>query len=120
MAQAEHVTTAIPAAITGAIAKRHNNGIKAAHAELVAALVGQAPRPLPLFPTPTDLEDRADHLEKVLKAVSIYLTVILDDTAENVSAGLDLRDIEAARSDLVSDVVGTVRNAANDLAGRFA
>ena len=53
----------------------------------------------------------------MLRRVSAYVTEVLEDTAENISGGLDLRDIQAAFSDLVSDVRGTIQQAANDLAG---
>ena len=56
-----------------------------------------------------DLEDRADHLKKVLNALSVYLTVILDDTAQNVPGGFDLRSIDALLCDLTSEVTGALR-----------
>jgi hypothetical protein len=117
MAQANYVTTAIPSQFTNG---RTTNGVKAAHSYFVAALAGRPPLAIKLIPNPVDVEDRAEHLGHVLTAVSLYLSVILEDTAENVPGGIDLHYIEAALSDLMSDVVGTVRNAANDLAGRLA
>jgi hypothetical protein len=86
----------------------------------VAALAEKPPRAIPLLPTPVDFEDRAEHLGSVLTAISLYLTAVLEDTAENVPGGLDLRYAEAALSDLMSDVVGTVQQAANDLAWGLA
>jgi hypothetical protein len=94
--------------------------VGAAHAELVAALAGHPPRPIPVDADPIDLEDRADHLDKVLSALSVYVTVILDDTAQNVPGGLDLRDAEAVLADLASDFSGTIQFAANGMAGRVA
>jgi hypothetical protein len=94
--------------------------VRAAYAEFVAAVAGHPPQPIPLYPDAVDLEARADHLNKVLAALSVYVAVILDDTAENVPGGLDLRYIHAALSDLASDVTGTVQQAAQDLEGRFA
>src|SRR4051794_25895533 len=120
MAQAEHVITAIPAPVTCEGAKTPTNLVQAAHATLVSALAGNAPRRIPLDTRPLDLEDRAEHLDKLLKAVSVYLTELLEDTGENVPGGLELRYIKAALSDLASDAVGTVRRAAEDLSGRFA
>jgi hypothetical protein len=94
--------------------------VRAAHAEVVAALAGHPPRPIPIDADAIDLEDRADHLDKLLSALSVYLTVILDDTAQNVPGGLDLRDAEAVLADLSSDVTGTIRLAADAMAGRVA
>ena len=44
MAQAEYVTNAIRALITGASAKPSTSPVRAAHAEFVAALAGHPPR----------------------------------------------------------------------------
>ena len=84
MAQAEYVINAIRALITGASAKPSTSPVRAAHAEFVAALAGHPPRPIPLDADAIDLEDRADHLGKVFSALSAYVAVILDDTAQNV------------------------------------
>jgi hypothetical protein len=94
--------------------------VGAAHAEFAAALAGHPPRSIPLDADAIDLEDRADHLDKVLGALSVYLTVILDDTAQNTPGRLDLRDAEAVLADLVSDLTGAIQHAADDMAGRVA
>ena len=120
MAQADYVSNAIRALITGANAKPSTNPVRAAHADLVTAVAAQPPWPIPLFANATDLEDRADHLKQVLDAVSAYVTTILDDTAQNVPGGLDLRQIEALLSDLSSEVTGTIQRAADAMAERVA
>jgi hypothetical protein len=102
MAQAEYVSSAIRALITGANARLSTCPIRAAHAEFVAALAMYPPRPIPVDTDAVDLEDRADHFNKVFAAVSVYLTVILDDTAQNTAGGLDLLSVEAVLSDLAS------------------
>jgi hypothetical protein len=53
----------------------------------------------------------------VLSALSVYLAVILDDTAQNVPGGLDLRDAEGILADLASDLTGTIQHAADGMAG---
>jgi hypothetical protein len=90
--------------------------IRVAHAEFMAALKGQPPRAIPLDVDAADLEDRADHLSKVLDALSIYMTVVLDDTAQNIPGRVDFGDVSAALSDLASDVTGTIRLAADAMA----
>ena len=92
----------------------------AAHAALVAALMKDPPRPIPIYPHAIDLEDRANHLKRMLNAVTVYVTAILDDTAQNVPGGLDLGPIEALLSDLAAEVNGTLHNAADALPGRRA
>jgi hypothetical protein len=81
-------------------------------------LAGHPPRPIPLEADALDLEDRADHLNTVFSALSVYVTVILDDTAQNVPGRLDLRDAEGVLADLASDVTGAIQHAADDMAGR--
>jgi hypothetical protein len=120
MAQADYVPNAIRALITGASAKLSANPVRAARVELVAVLAGHPPWPIPIDADATGLEDRADHLKKVLDALSVYVAAILDDTAQNVPGGLDLRSIDALLADLASDVAGTIRRAADAMAGRVA
>jgi hypothetical protein len=120
MAQAEYVSSAIRALITGASLKLSTSPIRAAHAEFVVALAVHPPRPIPVDTDAVDLEDRADHLKKVFSALSVYLTAILDDTAQNTRGGLDLLPIEAVLSDLASHVTGTIQRAADGMAGRVA
>jgi hypothetical protein len=120
MAQAEHVSNAVRALITAANAKPSTNPVRLAHAEFAATLAGNPPRPVLLYADVSDLEDRADHLEKVIDAVSVYLTAILDDTAQNIPSGLDLRQIDARLSDLTTDVTGTSQRAADAMAENMA
>jgi hypothetical protein len=120
MAQAEYVISAIRALITGADATPSTSPIRSAHAKFVAALVGYPPRPIPVDADAIDLEDRADHLDKVLSVLSVYLTVILDDTTQNVPGRIDFRHIEAVLADLASDVTGAIQHAADGMEGRVA
>ena len=67
-----------------------------------------------------DLEDRAEHLSNVFEALSVYLAVILDDTAQNIPGKLDLPDVEAHLADLAADVAGLIERAAEDMRGWIA
>ena len=120
MAQADYLSNAICALMTGANAKPITDPVRAAHAEFVSVLAGEAPYPIPLFADETDFEDRGGHLQKVLEAVSAYLATILDDTSQNVPGGLNLRQIDALLFDLASEVRGTIRHAADTLPERVA
>jgi hypothetical protein len=121
MAQAEYVSNAIRALVTGASKDPSTTTpVRVAHAEFVATLAGHPPRPIPVDADGIDLEDRADHLDKVLSALSVYLTLILDDTAQNVPGGLDLPPIEAVLADLAADLTGAIQHAADGMAGRIA
>jgi hypothetical protein len=121
MAQAKYVSNAIRALITGASEDPSTTiPVRVAHAEFVAAVAGHPPRPIPIDADAIDLADRADHLDKVLGALSVYLTVTLDDTSQNVPGGLDLRDAEGMLADLAADLTGAIQHAADGLAGRVA
>src|SRR5580704_11911533 len=100
MAQAEYVSNAIRPLITGASEDLSPAAVWVAHAEFVGALAGHPPRPIPIDADALDLEDRADHLSRVLSALSAYVAVILDDAAQSVPGGLDLRDAEGVIADL--------------------
>ena len=56
----------------------------------------------------------------MLDAASVYVTAILDDTAQKVPGGLDFRSIDALLSDLASDVTGRLQRAADAMTGRVA
>jgi len=118
MAQADHVSTAIPGLITEASAKSRIYPVRAAHAEFVIALAAHPPWRIPLFPDASDLEDRADHLKLVLGALTAYVTALLEDAAQNVPGGLDLRQIDALLSDLTSEAVGVLQQAADEAVRR--
>jgi hypothetical protein len=122
MAQAERVSIASRAPITAADAKPSTipagGPVRAAYADFLAKLAGYPPRPIPVDVDSIDLEQRAEHLNEVLSRLAGYLTVILDDTAQNTPGGLDLCDAEAILADLVSDLSGAIQHAAEDMAGR--
>ena len=120
MAQAEYVTNANRAFITGASAKPSTNPIRAAYADFIARLAGHPPRPIPPDPHAVDLEDRLDHLETVFTALSAYPIAILSGNAENVPGGLDLRQVDDLLSDLASDMIGTLQHAVERIAWRVA
>ncbi len=120
MAQADYVTTAIRALITGAGAKPSTNSVRAAPPEFIAAPAGHRPRPILVDANAVELEDRADHLTKVSNALSAYPTAILDDTTRNVPGRFDLRQVDALLSDLASDVAVSTPHAAASMARRIA
>jgi hypothetical protein len=60
-----------------------------------------------------DLEDRANHLNKVPNASSAYFTSVLVDTAQD-------RHIDALVSNLASGMTGALRYAVDGLARRRA
>jgi hypothetical protein len=103
-----------------ASAKPSDSPVEAAHAEFAAALAKHPPRPIPIGADAIDLNERAEHLSTVLGALSAYVAILLDDTAQNVPGGLDLRDAEGFLADLAADLTGTIQRAADSMAGWLA
>src|SRR3974377_158275 len=79
MAQAEHITTAIRELMSRGHTLKTRNGVRAAHTEFIAALAGNAPRPIR---SGEALESRADHLQKVFAALQVYVTAIIAEIGE--------------------------------------
>ena len=122
MAQAELVSIAGRARFTGAHPRSSTDlvgsPVDAKYAGFLSALAEHPPRPIPIIADSIDLDHRADHLNEVLSGLAGYLTVILDDTAQNTPGRLDLCDAEAILADLASDLSGAIQHAAEDMAGR--
>ena len=122
MAQAELVSIASRARFTDAQTSPSTAPIgcpvAAAFRRFIAALAGHPPRPIPVDADAVDLQDRAGHLSAVFGALTAYLAIILDDTAQNAPGGLEFTDAEGILGDLASDLTGAIRNAADEMAGR--
>ncbi len=103
-----------------AVGKPFRSPARAAHAAFVAALSGHPPHRIPLDADALDLEDRAELLGKVFSALSVYVAVILDDTAHNVPGGLNLPHVEAVLADLAANVTGAIQHAAEGMGWRIA
>jgi hypothetical protein len=117
MVQAECVTTAIRELMSRRRPPKSTTPAQAAHTEFVAALAGNVPRHrINAEVDSDDLDTRADHLERVFAALHVYITAIITDTSQNIPSGtLDRRYLEALFQDCSVDVVGVIRNAAEDM-----
>jgi hypothetical protein len=116
MAQAESIITAIREVMSRDLPKKSTCPVRAAYTELVAALAGNPPHRIYPELSSDDLDARADHLEKVFAALSIYISAVLDDTAQNIPSGtLDRLYLGNLFSDLAGDAVGAIRNAADEM-----
>lgn len=62
----------------------------------------------------SDLEERADHIEAVLTAVSSYIRAVVGDTRYN--ANTDIHDETPFLDNAMHDIVGALRNKADALA----
>ena len=116
MAQAECITTAIRGLMSCGGPPKSTSPVRLAHIELVAALAGNVPHPIYADVDSEDLDDRAEHLDKVFAALHIYLTAIIADTAQNVPGGtLDRRYLDNLFRDLSADALCVIRNAADEM-----
>ena len=116
MAQAEHITTAIRELMSRGRPLKSTNRVRAAHTEFVAALAGNAPHPIRSDPNWEALEERADHLEKTIAALQVYLSAIIAETEEDISAStLDRRYLDGLFQQFSADVLGAIRDAAAEM-----
>ena len=116
MAQAEHITTAIRELMSRGQPLKSTNRLRAAHTELVAALAGNAPHPIRSDANWEALEGRADHLEKTIAALHVYLSAIIAETAEDIPANtLDRRYLDGLFQQFSADVLGAIRDAAAEM-----
>jgi hypothetical protein len=119
MAQAERTTTAIRELLSRGRPPKSTSPVRAAHTEFVAALATNAPRPLHCGTNSEDLEGRADHLEKVLAALHVYLTAIIAETAQDIPAStLDRRYLDGLFQQFSADAMGAIRDAAAEMRAR--
>ena len=118
MAQAERVTTAIRELMSHGRPLKSTSLVRAAHTEFVAALAGNAPRPIRSENDWEALEGHADHLQKVFAALHVYLTAIIREIAEKIPGStLDRRYPDGLFQQFSADALGVIRDAAAEMRG---
>jgi hypothetical protein len=116
MAQADSIITAIREIMSREASKKSTCPVRAAHTELITALVNNPPHRIDTELDTDDLDARADHLEKVFTALHAYIGAVIEDTTQNIPSGtLDRRYLANLFSDVSSDAVGPIRNAADEM-----
>ena len=116
MAQADCITTAVRQLMSRGQPPKSTNPVRAAHAEFVAALAGNAPHAIHSALDPTDLDDRAHHLQKVLAALHVYVAAITTDLAQNIpAASVDRLYLDQLFEQFSSDALRVIRNAAAEM-----
>jgi hypothetical protein len=116
MAQTESISTAIRELMSRGQPLKSTNRARAAHTEFVAALAGNAPHPIRSDANWEALEKRADHLEKTIAALHVYLSAIIAETAEDIPANtLDRRYLDGLFQQFSADVLGAIRDAAAEV-----
>ena len=116
MAQAAGITTATRRLMSRGRPPKSTSPVRLAHTEFVAALAGNVLHPIYADVDSEDLDDRADHLDKVFAALHVYLTAVIADTAQNIPGGtLDRRYFNKLFRDLSADALAVIRNAADEI-----
>jgi hypothetical protein len=116
MVQAEWIITPIRRLMSRGRPPKSTSPVRPAHAEFIAAVARNIPQPIYAEVDADDLDGRADHLDKMFAALHAYLSVIIGDTAQNIrGGGLDRRYLDNLFQDLSADVVGVIRNAAEEM-----
>lgn len=87
----------------------------AARDGLIAALAGLKPPPLPLEPTPSDLDALADYVRGAAEAFALFVGVLGRDLAANSRRRVD---VEALRTGVLAavddELISVCRDAADD------
>jgi hypothetical protein len=105
MAQAERISTAIHGLMSRGRPLKSTNRVRAAH-----------PHPIRSDANWEALEGRADHLEKTIAALHVYLSAIIAETAEDIPAStLDRRYLDGLFQQFSADVLGAIRDAAAEM-----
>jgi hypothetical protein len=87
-----------------------------AHALLIQRIITNKPHHMPSWHVADalDFEDRATHLQRLLEAVEDYVRAVMEDMKASANIFVDA-EVTGGISDLRGDVVGTLRNCADDL-----
>ena len=90
--------------------------VQAAHVTLISALASLKPHCIigSYAADRFDILERAEHLEKVLAAVTTYAKAIVADTAELAPIGY-VHDETGFLADAASDIVGALKNAVDKM-----
>jgi hypothetical protein len=116
MAQAESITTAIRELMSRGQAPKSTNLVRAAHTDFVATLAGNTPHPSRSDANWEALEGRANHLEKTIAALHVYVSAIIAETARDIPAStLDRRYLDGLFQQFSADVLGAIRDAAAEM-----
>jgi hypothetical protein len=119
MAQAEHITTAIRELMSRGQPLKTTNRVRAAHTEFIAALAGNAPRPIRSDSDCKALEDRPDHLQKVFAALYVYIGAITAEIAEKIPRStLDRRYLDELLRGVAAEALRVFRDAAAEMRGQ--
>ena len=90
--------------------------IRVRYMELMVALAQTQPGHINFVADAHDLDDRAEHITEVGKAIALYLEEIIDDTNAKLNSGSIDREAHFEILDTFSDLSGQFSRIASDLA----
>jgi hypothetical protein len=95
-----------------------SSDVTSAYAQLVERIHTNKPHPMPGWHVADalDLEDRAEHLRRLLTATEDYVRAVMVDMKRSANIFVDA-DVTGGLADLQGDVVGTLLNCADTLRG---
>lgn len=85
------------------------------YANFVAAITATVPTPIGIYAEAIDVEERAQHVDAVMKAAMEYVAAIVRDTAASSSAHIDCAYIAGCMDDYRGEATGELIEAANQL-----
>jgi len=116
MARANCIPTAIRELMSRGGWPKSTSPVRPAHIKLIAAVAWNVPYPIYADVDSEDLDGRADHLEKLLAALHIYLAAFIADTALNLPGStLDRQHFDRLLQNLSADALRVMRNAADQM-----
>ncbi len=122
MDQANLASTPIPAPASSPVVRfpikspqSTPGGVIGAHMDLVRKIIIDKPHTIKFQADATDLNDYAEHLERLFASVSIYASVIIGEIAY-VSNEIDKDYLLGRIEELSEDIVGSLQRGADRLA----
>jgi hypothetical protein len=93
------------------------SSIQDAHTALVGRLQQNRPHHQPNWHVADslDFEDRAEHLQRLLVDVEVYVRAAMQDMKDHASIRVDVKVTEGVLSDFRGDIVGELTTCADDL-----
>lgn len=94
--------------------RREPETIRIAFADLLVRLADNPPANIIGLVDAADLEERADHLQRLLSDVGTYITAVLTDAKYTASVQSDV-NVMGLLEDMRGDIVGAFKNAAEQM-----
>lgn len=102
-----------PSAVS--IPAQPTSSVATLYANLVSSILATTPQEIGLYAEAADIEDRAEHLDKVMSAAMAYVAAMVRDAAASSSVTIDWQYIAGCMDDYRGEAIGELNNAASNL-----